>query len=106
MILPLITSSASGSSISFWMARRSGRAPSAGSNPFSSRRFSAPGVIVKVDVVLLQPVADLIEQDLDDPLHVRAARARLKTMISSIRFRNSGLKTFLTSSITVAFICG
>ena len=59
------------------MARLRGRAPSEGSKPRSTRNSTAAGLDVKDDLLRAETVADLLEQDEDDGLHV-LARERME----------------------------
>ncbi len=67
---PLSSSSVSGSSTKFSIARRSGRAPKSVFVPFLIRNFLASSLRFELQAPFAQPLADLAQLQIDDLLQV------------------------------------
>ncbi|SLJ72185.1 Uncharacterised protein [Mycobacteroides abscessus subsp. abscessus] len=91
------------SSISRWMVRRSGRAPSTGSKPRLASRFLAVGVSSIAMSLFFSCVATrpIIRSTIST---ICSLVSWWKTITSSMRLRNSGRKCFFSSSLTLSFI--
>ena len=91
---PAISSSETGSSTCFWIARRSGRAPMFGIVA-ALREQPLDGRVVDVDPGALgrERRVDVVDQEPADPGELRRAPSGWKTMISSMRLMNSGEKS-------------
>ena len=94
---PLRISTDRGSSTSFCRRRRSGRAPNFSSKPLSIRYSRAFLLHRERDLLLDEPVGDLLHHQVED-LARGASLSRLwNTTISSMRLMNSGLNARFTS---------
>ena len=86
-----------------WIARRSGRAPIAGSKPFSTSISLAASVssIATSCVAICSRSRFSCRSTI---VRISSFSSLWKTMISSIRFSSSGRKTFFSSPMTRPFM--
>ena len=91
------------SSRSRWIVRRSGRAPSTGSKPFFARYFLALSVSSRpMSLFLSWPSIRAVK--MSTICRISSWRSWWKTIVSSMRLRNSGRKCCFSSSLTLTFI--
>ena len=93
----------SGSSMKRWIARFSGRAPNFSSNPWRARKSDAASVSLSVSSS--SPSRFCTSLSMTATIWAMCSfDSGWKTMTSSRRFRNSGLKTWLSSSFTFSWM--
>ena len=89
----------SGSSSMRWMARRKGRAPKAVSVPsLATRRLAASSRLMVMFWAIMRSRSSATMRS--TICTISSSVRLLNTMISSIRFKNSGLKAFFSSCMT------
>jgi hypothetical protein len=91
------------SSSSRWIVRRSGRAPRTGSKPLLPRYFLALSVSSRPMSLFFSWVS-IRETKMSTMLRISDWLSWWKTIVSSMRFRNSGRKCCFSSSLTLFFI--